>query len=507
MNEALEAANAASQAKTNFLSEMSHDIRTPMNAIIGMTDIALNYSKDPARVEDCLKKIRTASAHLLQQIIEVLDMSRIESGKVVLNEEHIQLADQIHSILVIIRPQTAEKKQKLHLNLCNIEHENLIADPTRLRQIFLNILSNAVKYTGEGGEIYISLEQELMEDSSVMLTFRVKDNGIGMTPEFLAKIFQPFEREASSTISRIEGTGLGMAITKKLIEMMGGTIKVTSILNEGSEFTIAIPLKRYEADTSHFCALSGRHVLIIQGDGNKLTALPQLLSGLNITCDIAADGNQAIDKINDADISGREYFARKGRDFPILMLSENNWSEMEYLMTKLGVNSFIPLPLFKSRLAEALYPFTKEGHTAKEGQQKRGVTDYSKNRLLLVEDNMLNLEIAKEILSMTNIMIDTATNGEEAITTFCEKPLFYYDLILMDIKMPVMDGLEATRRIRKLKRLDAAQVPIVAMTANAFEEDRQISIEAGMNAHITKPLDVEQVLSCLDNLNQGTHKS
>ena len=528
MNEALEAANAASQAKTNFLSEMSHDIRTPMNAIIGMTDIALNYSEDPARVEDCLKKIRTASGHLMQLINEVLDMSRIESGKVLLNEEHIQLADQIHSILVIIRPQTAEKKQKLHLNLCNIEHENLIADPTRLRQIFLNILSNAVKYTGEGGEIYISLEQELMEDSSVMLTFRVKDNGIGMTPEFLAKIFQPFEREASSTISRIEGTGLGMAITKKLIEMMGGTIKVTSVLNEGSEFTIAIPLKRYEADTSHFCALSGRHVLIIQGDGNKLTTLPQLLSGLNITCDIAADGNQAIDKINDADISGREYFAllttdhlkdidiaqllpdiraRKGRDFPILMLSENNWSEMEYLMTKLGVNSFIPLPLFKSRLAEALYPFTKEGHTAKEGQQKRGVTDYSKNRLLLVEDNMLNLEIAKEILSMTNIMIDTATNGEEAITTFCEKPLFYYDLILMDIKMPVMDGLEATRRIRKLKRLDAAQVPIVAMTANAFEEDRQISIEAGMNAHITKPLDVEQVLSCLDNLNQGTHKS
>ncbi|MDE7325584.1 MAG: response regulator, partial [Lachnospiraceae bacterium] len=346
-----------------------------------------------------------------------------------------------------------------------------------------------------------------------------------MTPEFLSRIFQPFEREASNTISRIEGTGLGMAITKKLIEMMGGTIHVTSTLHEGSEFTIALPLKRYEADTSHFSALSGLHVLIMQGDGNKLNALPQLLRGLGITYDIAADGNQAIDRINDADISGREYFAlltadhlgdidiaqllpdiraRKGKDFPILMLSENNWSDMEYFMTKLGVNAFIPLPLFQSRLAEALYPFTRKEHTAKK-EQPHGVADYSKNRLLLVEDNMLNLEIAKEILSMTNIKIDTATNGEEAIAAFCEKPPFYYDLILMDIKMPVMDGLEATRHIRQLPRPDASQVPIVAMTANAFAEDRQISIEAGMNAHITKPLDVEQVLGCLDTLKRESH--
>lgn len=521
MSEALDAANAANQAKTNFLSEMSHDIRTPMNAIIGMTDIALNYSDDPARVEDCLKKIRTASGHLMELINEVLDMSRIESGKVVLNEEHMQLADQIHEILVIIRPQIAAKKQTFHLDLDSIHHENLIADSTRIRQIFLNILSNAVKYTPEGGDIRMTLRQEQLADSRVLLTFTVKDNGIGMTNEFMENIFQPFERESSSTISRIEGTGLGMTITKKLIEMMGGTITVTSELHRGSTFTVAIPFRLSEADTSFLSTLSGRHVLVILGDDNKLGELPQLLGELGITCDVAADGNQAINAINDADISGAEYFAlltadhladidisqllpdiraRKGGDFPILMLSENSWSELEYLMTRIGVSAFIPLPLFKSRLAEALYPFTQEGNREAEAESRNEVADYSSKHLLLVEDNMLNLEIAKEILSMTSIQIDTATNGEEAVAAFLGKPLFYYDLILMDIKMPVMDGLEATKHIRALSRADAAQVPIVAMTANAFEEDRQISLNAGMNAHITKPLDVEQVLGCLDRL-------
>ncbi len=523
MSDALDAANAASQAKTNFLSEMSHDIRTPMNAIIGMTDIALNYSADSARVEDCLKKIRTASGHLMELINEVLDMSRIESGKVVLNEEHMQLADQIHEILVIIRPQIAAKKQKFHLELCSIQHENLIGDSTRIRQIFLNILSNAVKYTQEGGEIRMTLQQEELADSFVRLTLQVKDNGMGMTPEFLEKIFQPFERESSSTISRIEGTGLGMTITKNLIEMMCGTITVTSELHKGSEFTISLPLKRFDADTSFLSSLTGRHVLIIQGNENKLEDLPQLLNELGITCDIAANGNQAVDAINDADISGTEYFAlltadhlsdidvaqllpdiraRKGSDFPIFMLSESNWSELEYLMTQIGVSAFIPLPLFKSRIAEALQPFTQPKSDAGKEEGQNRIADYSSRRLLLVEDNMLNLEIAKEILSMTNIQIDTATNGQEAVAAFCDNPLFYYDLILMDIKMPVMDGLEATKHIRALSRADATVVPIVAMTANAFAEDRQISLNAGMNAHITKPLDVEQVLGCLDRFSR-----
>lgn len=527
MGEALAAANAASDAKTSFLSEMSHDIRTPMNAIIGMTDIALNYSNDSARVEDCLKKIQTASGHLMELINEVLDMSRIESGKIVLNQEHIQLADQIHSILVIVRPQVAEKNQKFHLELCGIEYENLIGDSTRVRQIFLNILSNAIKYTQEGGDIWMNLDQETAGDNGVLLTLTVRDNGIGMSPEFLSKIFQPFEREASTIISRIEGTGLGMTITKKLIEMMGGTITVRSKLHQGSEFTICLPFERCKEDTSRFNSLSGRHILIMQGDDNKLAALPQLLKNLDMTFDIAADGNQAIDAINDADISGKEYFAlltaehladiditkllpdiraRKGKDFPILMLSENNWSEMEYFMTKLGVNAFIPLPLFKSRLAEALCPFTEEKANEDTRETTPKITDYSKNRLLLVEDNMLNLEIAKEILSMTNVKIDTATNGEEAVAAFLEHPPFYYDLILMDIKMPVMDGLEATRRIRALSRADASTVQIIAMTANAFAEDRQISMKAGMNAHITKPLDATQVLSCLDRLNSEKSK-
>lgn len=527
MGEALDAANAASQAKTHFLSEMSHDIRTPMNAIIGMTDIALKHYTDSARVQDCLGKIQTASGHLMELINEVLDMSRIESGKIVLNEEHFQLADQIHEILVIIRPQIAAKKQSFHLQLGSICHENLVGDPTRIRQIFLNLLSNAIKYTPEGGKIQMALTQKLLPASRVLLTLKVKDDGIGMTEEFLQKIFQPFEREASSTISRIEGTGLGMTITKKLIEMMCGTIAVTSKPNMGSEFTVTLPLPYFEADTSFLPALLGKHVLVLLGGDNGLLSLPPLLDELGITYDIAMDGNKAVDAINDADISGKEYFAlltadhlpdidisqllpeiraRKGKDFPIFMLSENNWSELEYLMTQIGVSSFIPLPLFKSRLAEALYQFTRKNGNGPDDAPKAEITDYSSNRLLLVEDNMLNLEIAKEILSMTNIQIDTATNGEEAVSAFCGKPPFYYDLILMDIKMPVMDGLEATRHIRAFPRADAARVPIVAMTANAFEEDRQISLNAGMNAHITKPLDVEQVLACLNRLKQENRK-
>lgn len=520
MEEALEAANVANQAKTKFLSEMSHDIRTPMNAIVGMTDIALNYSNDSVRVVDCLKKIQTASGHLMSLINEVLDMSSIESGKLTIMTEEFQLADMIHSIMVVIKAQAAKKNMKVHLDLNNVRHENLMGDSLRLRQIYINLLSNAVKYTGEGGNVWVKVEQEPINDETVRLNFQVRDNGIGMTPEFLKTIFEPFSREWNTTLSKIEGTGLGMSITKKLVDMMQGEITVQSKKGEGSTFDVRIPMALSENDGTHYGeAFQGKRVLILQGAVEKLNSLPDMLKSLGIEADIAGSGMEAVEYLNDAGISGIDYFAmltadrledleislflpeicaRMGKEFPILLFSENDWTELEYLLKQAGVTSFVPLPLFESRLAEALFPYTQEGIQKKEQESHKEEKSFEGCHILLVEDNELNREIAVEILQGTGAEIDTATNGQEAVECFSDKPAFYYDLILMDIQMPVMNGLEATKRIRGIKREDAAQVHIVAMTANAFVEDRKRSLEAGMNEHITKPLDVRQVLDCLE---------
>lgn len=519
MEEALEAANVASMAKTKFLSEMSHDIRTPMNAIVGMTDIALNYVNDSARVEDCLKKIRTASGHLLALINEVLDMSRIESGKVTIVTEELQLADLIHSILIVIKPQAAKKGLRFHLELDNIQHENLVGDALHLQQIYINILSNAVKFTQKGGDVWMRVAQEMREDGRVTLLVRIQDNGMGMSPEFVKKIFEPFEREQNTTASKIEGTGLGMSIVSKIVEMMQGDIRVESEKGAGSTFTVRVPLEISEkGDVFRREAFEGKRVLVLQGMEEKLEQLPPMLGRLGFAVDVASCGMEAIDLINEADISGTDYFAlltgdklsdleislflpevcaRKGSEFPVLLFSENDWSGMEYLLKQAGVTSFVPLPLFESRLAQALFPYTEPGKAAVCGSVKSAV-NYENCHILLAEDNELNREIATEILRDTGAQIDTAENGKEAVDAFAAKPEFYYDLILMDIQMPLMDGLEATRQIRKMQRRDASEVHIVAMTANAFVEDRKRSFEAGMNDHITKPLDIQQVLDCLD---------
>lgn len=519
MEEALEAANVANKAKTKFLSEMSHDIRTPMNAIVGMTDIALNYADDMAKVEDCLKKIQTASGHLLALINEVLDMSRIESGKLTIVPEELQLADLIHSILIVIKPQAAKKEIRFHLDLNNILYENLVGDALHLQQVYINILSNAVKFTPKGGDVWMRVEQEMMEDGRILLFVRIQDNGIGMSPEFVEQIFEPFERERNTTASKIEGTGLGMSIAKRIVEMMQGDIRVESEQGVGSTFTVRVPLEMSQGeDTFQREAFEGKRVLVLQGAQEKLEQLPPMLNRLGFTADVAACGMEAIDLINEADISGTDYFAlltsdklsdleislflpevcaRKGSQFPILMFSENDWSGTEYLLKRSGVTSFVPLPLFESRLASELFPYTALGRAAVE-ESIQPVKNYENCHILLVEDNELNREIATEILGSTGAQIDTAENGKEAVEAFSAKPEFYYDLILMDIQMPLMDGLEATGHIRNLQRRDASEVYIVAMTANAFVEDRKRSFEAGMNEHITKPLDVQQVLDCLD---------
>lgn len=520
MEKALEAANDANQAKTKFLSEMSHDIRTPMNAIVGMTDIALKYIEDSKRVEDCLKKIRIASGHLMGLINEVLDMSRIESGKLTLTLDDFRLMDLIHSIVIVIKPQAEKKRIRFRLEMGDILHENLQGDAMRIQQIYINLLSNAVKYTEDGGEVRMRIHQEQGESGRVLLLAEVEDNGIGMTPEFVKHIFDPFERERNTTFSKIEGTGLGMSITKKLVEMMQGDITVESRKGEGSRFNVCLQLDLSDKGTAfEKNALAGRRVLVLQGAEEKLEKLPEMLRRFGMEADVASCGMEAVDLMNDADIEGRDYFAmltgdkladmelslflpeicaRKGRKFPILLLSESDWSEEEYLLGQAGVTTFLPLPLSEGRLAEALYAYTEECGNRQAQAQKEPKKNYGSSHILLVEDNELNMEIAVEILGSTGVQIDTACNGQEAIDAFCAKPEFYYTLIFMDIQMPVMDGLEATKRIRALNRADASAVSIVSMTANAFAEDRQRSVEAGMNGHITKPLDVEQLLECLD---------
>ncbi len=520
MEQALEAANVANMAKTKFLSEMSHDIRTPMNAIMGMTDIALSHTQDNRRMEECLKKIKTASGHLMGLINEILDMSRIESGRLTLTEEPFQLADMVHAILIVIKAQALKKQIEFHLELGDIFCENFTGDSMRIQQIFINILSNAVKYTENGGDVWMRLRQRRAGDGKIHLLLEVEDNGIGMDPAFLGRIFEAFERERNTTMSKIEGTGLGMSITKRLVDMMQGDITVESRKGVGSKFSVDLPLKPSEAGVSiERDVLAGKRVLILQGAVEKLEKLPEILKSLGMEADVASCGMEAIDLINDADIAGVDYFAmltndklkdleislflpevcaRKGREFPILLLSESDWSEVEYLLKQAGVSSFVPLPLFESRLAEALYSCTEECRRQKEEEKKKPERNYKDIHILLVEDNELNLEIAVEILKSTGAQVDTACNGQESLEAFRAKPEFYYNLILMDIQMPVMDGLEAARHIRGMCREDASAVPIVAMTANAFVEDRQRSVEAGMNAHITKPLDVQEVLECID---------
>lgn len=520
MEKALEAANEANQAKTKFLSEMSHDIRTPMNAIVGMTDIALKYVEDSRRTEDCLKKIKIASGHLMGLINEVLDMSRIESGKLTLNLDDFRLTDLIHSIMIVMKPQAEKKKILFQLELGEILYENLQGDAMRIQQIYINLLSNAVKYTQEGGNVRMKLHQEQGENGMVRLMAEVEDNGIGMTPEFVERIFDPFERERNTTFSKIEGTGLGMSITKKLVEMMQGDIRVVSSKGKGSKFSVCLQVELSDKGAAfEKNALAGRRVLVLQGVEEELKQLPGMLRHLGMEVDEASRGMEAVDLINDADMEGVDYFAmltgsmltdmeislflpevraRKGKDFPILLLSENDWSEEEYLLKQAGVTAFVPLPLSESRLSQALYACTEEGRNSQARAESRLERNYQSSRILLVEDNELNMEIALEILGSTGVQIDTAYNGQEAVDAFRSKPEFYYKLIFMDIQMPVMDGLEAARQIRAMERADASAVTIVSMTANAFAEDRQRSMEAGMNAHITKPLDVEQLLECLD---------
>jgi len=513
---ALQKAEESNLAKSRFLSNMSHDIRTPMNAIMGMISIGLSHIDEKSRVHDCLNKIQTASSHLMSLVNDVLDMSRIDSGRMVLNEEDFSLAVLVHDIAVIVRPQAAQKNQELQLKIGQIDEEQLLGDPLRLRQILVNIINNAVKYTPEGGLIQISFSQQPdVKPDSVRVDFSCRDNGIGMSREFLERIFLPFERVQNAAVSRIEGTGLGMSIVKNLVDSMGGQIVVDSAEGEGTLVNISIPLLLSPRRSQGLSLPKGQTILVAESRDSLAGQLVSCLreAGLepvrkDVGMDVVAWMTEAKyeEKMPCALILGQELedmpvlevasHVRQlaGPEFPILLVSEEDWGQLEYRATRAGISAFVPCPLFPSRLLGAL-----SGLTGGNDEQISSEldTDFSDQHILLVEDNELNREIAVELLSMTGVQVEEAENGVQAVEKFAASPEGWYSLILMDVQMPVMDGYEATRRIRKLDRVDAAEIWIIAMTANAFVEDIRLARDAGMNEHLSKPVDPDRLRDML----------
>ncbi len=519
LEDALKAAEAANRAKSSFLSNMSHDIRTPMNAIVGMTSIGLAHIDEKARVQDCLMKIRTASGHLMSLVNDVLDMSRIDSGRLTLNEEIFSLSDLIHDIAVITRPQAVQKQQQLQIEIGQIYEEGLIGDPLRLRQILVNIIGNAVKYTQQDGKIRADFSQRQADKDNIILDFICEDNGIGMSQEFLKRIFIPFERVNNTTISKIEGSGLGMSIVKTLVERMGGSITVESQEGMGSCFRVEIPIAVAPREKKEAELPSGATVLMAECRDDRVEQIAGYLEEESLTLTRVKSGLETVTFLTEAqyeghmpcamilgqeleDMSVLELAAHvrqlAGGDFPIILVSEEDWAQIEYRATRVGVNAFVPCPLFRSRLMETLAALVGR---EEEQEKSRGSlnTDYSSYHVLLVEDILLNQEIAMEMLSMTGVQVEVADNGAQALEKFQASPEGYFDIIFMDIQMPVMNGYEATKKIRELSRPDAETVWIVAMTANAFVEDIRLSREAGMNEHCSKPIEPERLLEVLRN--------
>ncbi len=516
---ALQHEGAANRAKREFLFNMSHDIRTPMNAIIGFTSLAATHIDNREQVLDYLKKISTSSQHLLSLINDVLDMSRIESGKVKIEEKAVHLPDLVHDVRSIIQPNVAAKRLSLFIDTMDIEDEDIITDPLRLNQILLNILSNAIKFTPTGGMISIRIAQKNgAPKGCVCYEFRIKDNGIGMSEEFQKHIFEEFSREESSTVSGIQGTGLGMSITKNIVDLMGGTIALTSEPGKGTEFIVTLCFTRsgQKAEPKQLPQLEGLRALVADDDTNTCLNVSTMLSKIGMRPEWTISGKEAVIRTKYAVEQGDEFSVyiidwlipdmngieivrqiRKviGNRCPIIILTAYDWADIEDEARAAGVTAFCEKPLFLSELRRVLAePFRAE--PASEPAQPTAA-DLKGKKLLLVEDNELNREIALEILKEAGFVVDTAEDGAVAVQKIKQAAPGQYDLILMDIQMPNLDGYEATRQIRALPDAEKANIPIFAMTANAFEEDRQNALEAGMNGHIAKPLDVPHLLRVL----------
>ncbi len=526
LRSALDAANAASRAKTEFLSNMSHDIRTPLNAIIGMTTIAQAHMDDKERVADCLEKVELSSRHLLSIINDILDMSRIESGKMTVTAEEFTMADFIHSLMAVFRPQADKKNLRVSLDYTGIRHEHVKGDDVRIQQVLVNILSNAVKFTPEGGTVSLTVRETGRSAKSVhnknyeYYEFVVADTGIGMSPEFLEKLFMPFERD--ETVHHIEGTGLGMTITQNLVKMMNGEISVESEKGRGTKFTVLIPLEQLDSGDSELRALRGLRVLGADIDGAARQNLREILEDLGMECDIVGSGWEVNELAARAHTDGNDYFAvilgwrlpvvdgvaicrelREiiGGDIPIILISSYEWTMSGDEMRKHGVSAFVPKPLFRSRLGETLYTFTQEGKNAEQAAD--GGDDFSGHNVLLVEDNEINREIGVELLEMLGASVECAENGAEALRIFRDSPAGTFDLIFMDIQMPVMNGLTATGAIRALPREDSKTIPIIAMSANAFVEDIRACRRAGMNAHVPKPINIQNLANTMNRFING----
>ena len=526
LEDAVKAAESANRAKSTFLSNMSHDIRTPMNAIIGFTALASANIGNDEKIKDYLSKILSSGNHLLSLINDVLDMSRIESGKIHLEETEANLSDILHDLKTIVSGQIHAKQLELYMDTMDVVDEDVYCDKIRLNQVLLNLLSNAIKFTAPGGTVSVRVSQlPNASEGKGRYELRVKDTGIGMSREFAERIFNPFERERTSTVSRIQGTGLGMSISKNIIDMMGGTIEVNTEQGKGTEFIINFELRLQSGRRSieKIKELEGLKALVVDDDFDTCDSVTKMLLRVGMRSEWTVSGREAVLRarqaieVSDAfhayiidwrlpDMNGievtRQIRRKVGEQTPIIILTAYDWSEIEGEARDAGVTAFCAKPMFLSDLRESL--LVSLNQTNESGKNHMSEADYQEKfknkRILLVEDNEMNREIAVELLEEYGFSMETAENGAQAVEMVAASKAGYYDLILMDIQMPVMDGYEATRRIRALKDPHLADIVILAMTANAFEEDKQEAIENGMNGFLTKPIDIKQLLEELDSI-------
>ena len=515
---AVEKAESANRAKSTFLSNMSHDIRTPMNAIIGFTTLALSNIDDTDRVKDYLAKTLASSNHLLSLINNVLDMSRIESGKIHLEEVEVNLSDVLHDLKTIVSEQIYAKQLELYMDVMDVTDEDVYCDKTRLNQILLNLLSNAIKFTPAGGTVSVRVRQLAGKVHGCgQYEFRIKDNGIGMSQEFAQKIFEPFERERTSTVSRIQGTGLGMAITKNIVDMMGGTIEVQTAQGKGTEFTVCVPMRAQteQRPVEKITELEGLKALVVDDDFNTCDSVTKMLVKVGMRAEWTLSGKEAVLRARQSiemsdvyhayiidwrlpDMNGIEV-TRQIRslhdDTPIIILTAYDWSDIEVEAKAAGVTAFCSKPMFMSDLRETL--MSALGQKPADAVQRllpEKNADFKGKHILLVEDNELNREIAQEILQEYGFLVDSAENGAVAVEKVSTAAPGSYDLVLMDVQMPIMDGYTATRKIRALDDPARAKLPILAMTANAFDEDRRNALESGMNGFLSKPIVIDDLV-------------
>ena len=521
LQEAFDAAEAANNAKSEFLSRMSHDIRTPMNAVMGMTTVAAMHMDDKERVIDCLNKITASSRHLLALINDVLDMSKIESGKVTLSEEPFNLSEMTENILTIMQPQIKAKNQQINIRTSNIVHEDLIGDTLRLRQVFVNIMGNSVKFTPAGGDLSLDIrELDSRIPGKACFEFVFTDTGIGMEQSFIDEIFEPFSRSNNPNSQKIEGTGLGMAIAKNIVNMMDGDIKVESKVGEGSKFTVRVFLTIQEMKETDNESLASLKILVADDDRDSAEGTRDILRDIGMDATSVFSGEDAVAEIVRQHEMGEDFAAvildwqmpnmdgvqataeirqKVGDTIPIIILSAYDWTDIEQKARDIGVNAFVAKPLFRSRLVYVLRSVVDQaGRTTSADVNLLDENKFSGKRVLLVEDIELNREIAYELLSMNGILVEFAFDGKMAVDILTEKPENYYDLVFMDIQMPNMNGYEATKAIRASDREDLKTIPIVAMSADAFSDDVYRSKESGMNDHISKPIDIPKLLDALE---------